>query len=56
MLLEQLKTKITPAQPQLLVDLTEAPFRALSSRKYLRLTSTILKHDAFSLLVSTVVP
>lgn len=55
-LLEQLKTKTTTTQPQLLVGLTEASFRALSCRKQPRLTSTVLKHDVFSLLVITVVP
>lgn len=56
MLLEQLKTKTSTAQPQLLEDLTEASFRALSCRKQSRFTSTVLKHDVLGLLLSTVVP
>lgn len=56
MLLELLKTETTTAHPQLLVDLTEASFRALSCRKQSRLTSTVLKHDVFSLLLSAVLP
>lgn len=56
MLLEQLKTKTTIAQCQPLMDLTEASFRALSCRKQWRPTFTVLKHDAFRLLVITVVP